>query len=111
MVEPTDSDSLSEIDRFCDAMLLIRQEIQDIESGLIDVEDSPLRFAPHTVVDVAGEWNRKYSRSTALYPSVTGLARNYFPPVSRIDATSGDRNLVCSCAPLEEYAEAHYQSS
>ena len=111
MVEPTESESLSEIERFCDAMLLIRQEIKDIENAFISVEDSPLRFAPHTVVDVAGEWTRQYSRSTALYPSVTGLARSYFPPVSRIDAASGDRNLVCSCAPLEQYAEAHYQSS
>ena len=111
MVEPTESESLKEIDRFCDAMLLIRQEITDVENGLIGIEESPLRFAPHTVVDVAGEWTRKYSRSTALYPSVTGLARSYYPPVSRIDAASGDRNLVCSCAPLEQYADAHYQSS
>lgn len=111
MVEPTESESLREIDRFCEAMLLIRQEITDVENGLISIEESPLRFAPHTVVDVAGEWTRKYSRSTALYPSVTGLARSYYPPVSRIDAASGDRNLVCSCAPLEQYADAHYQSS
>ncbi len=111
MVEPTESESLREIDRFCDAMLLIRQEIRDIENELIGIDESPLRFAPHTVVDVSGEWTRKYSRSTALYPSVTGLARSYFPPVSRIDAASGDRNLVCSCAPLEQYAETHYQSS
>ena len=87
------------------------QEIADVENGLIGIDESPLRFAPHTVVDVAGEWTRKYSRSTALYPSVTGLARSYYPPVSRVDAASGDRNLVCSCAPLEQYADAHYQSS
>ena len=111
MVEPTESEDLAEIDRFCDAMLAIRREIADVENGSIAIEDSPLRHAPHTVSDVSGSWNRRYSRETALYPLVQTRSRLYFPPVSRIDAASGDRNLVCSCTPLEEYARAQQLES
>ena len=108
MVEPTESESLAELDRFCEAMISIRQEIARIETGEWTVEQSPLRFAPHTVEDVVGEWNRVYDRTLALYPLASLRSRGYFPPVSRIDAAHGDRNLVCSCEPLEALASAHY---
>jgi len=108
MVEPTESESLAELDRFCEAMISIRQEIARIETGEWTVENSPLRFAPHTVEDVVGEWNRVYDRTLALYPLASLRSRGYFPPVSRIDAAHGDRNLVCSCEPLEALASAHY---
>jgi glycine dehydrogenase len=107
MVEPTESEEKSELDRFVDAMLSIRREIADIESGATSIDVSPLRQAPHVVADVSDDWNRMYSRRTALYPSLLTLGRSYFPPVSRIDAAAGDRNLVCSCTPLEEYARSH----
>lgn len=108
MVEPTESESLAELDRFCEAMIAIRGEIARIEAGEWTVEESPLRFAPHTVEDVVGEWNRAYDRTLALYPLASLRSRGYYPPVSRIDAAHGDRNLVCSCEPLEALASAHY---
>jgi glycine dehydrogenase len=104
MVEPTESESRAELDRFCDAMIAIRGEIARVESGEWAVEDSPLRHAPHTVFDVVGDWNRAYDRSLAVFPLPTLNSRGYFPPVSRIDAAHGDRNLVCSCEPLEALA-------
>jgi glycine dehydrogenase len=104
MVEPTESESLAEVDRFCDAMISIRREIEMVLSGLIKAEESVLHFAPHTVEDIAGEWNRSYSRASALYPIAHLRSRGYYPPVSRIDAAYGDRNLVCTCAPIEQYA-------
>ncbi len=104
MVEPTESESRAELDRFCDAMIAIRHEITRVATGEWSVEDSPLRHAPHTVQDVVGEWNRPYDRSLALYPLPSLRGRGYFPPVSRIDAAHGDRNLVCSCEPLEALA-------
>ena len=104
MVEPTESESLAELDRFCDAMIAIRAEITRVESGEWSLEDSPLRHAPHTVEDVSGDWDRIYPRSYALYPLASLRSRGYFPPVSRIDAAHGDRNLVCSCEPLESLA-------
>ncbi|MGA0862974.1 MAG: aminomethyl-transferring glycine dehydrogenase [Ilumatobacteraceae bacterium] len=106
MVEPTESESLTEIDRFCDAMKSIRAEIADVLENRTTAEESPLRHAPHTVEDIAGDWSRPYSRDKALFP-VPGLRRrSYFAPVSRIDAAHGDRNLVCTCAPIEAYAES-----
>jgi glycine dehydrogenase len=107
MVEPTESEEKAELDRFVDAMLAIRAEIADIEAGRTTIDDSPLRHAPHTVADATGDWTRSYERARGLYPSSRMLGRSYFPPVSRIDAAAGDRNLVCSCTPLEEYAESH----
>ncbi len=106
MVEPTESESLAEIDRFCEAMSSIRSEIDAVASGALDAEASPLRHAPHTVEDIAGEWRRSYSRNEALFPIAGLRRRTYFPPVSRIDAAHGDRNLVCTCEPIEAYAEA-----
>jgi glycine dehydrogenase len=106
MIEPTESEDLFEMDRFIEAMLHIRAEITDIESGKITIEDSALRNSPHTAEDIAGEWNRKYSRETAVFP-VSGLRTGkYWPPVNRIDGAYGDRNLICSCPSPREMANS-----
>ncbi|MEX2623040.1 MAG: aminomethyl-transferring glycine dehydrogenase [Acidimicrobiia bacterium] len=105
MVEPTESESLSELDRFCEAMITIRSEIALVEEGVIAAAESPLRHAPHPAADLLGEpWDRSYSRETAAYPVPALRLGKYWPPVSRIDGASGDRNLMCSCPPLEAYA-------
>ncbi|MCC5951289.1 MAG: aminomethyl-transferring glycine dehydrogenase [Acidimicrobiia bacterium] len=106
MVEPTESESLAELDRFCDAMIAIRGEIDRVGSGEWPAEDNPLRNAPHTAEDVtADDWARPYGRSLAAYP-VEGLRSNkYWPPVSRIDGAWGDRNVVCACPPLEAFTD------
>ncbi len=104
MVEPTESESLAEVNRFCEAMISIRGEIESVIRGDIEASQSVLHFAPHTVEDIAGEWTRSYSRETALFPLPYMRTRGYFPSVSRIDAVYGDRNLVCTCSPIEEYA-------
>ena len=104
MVEPTESETIAEIDRFCNAMIAIYNEIQQIAEGEISHADSPLHNAPHTVEDLCGVWDRKYSQQQAAYPIAAMHGRGYFAPVSRIDAAFGDRNLVCSCEPLESYA-------
>ena len=105
MVEPTESESKEELDRFCDAMAAIRAEIDRVESGEWPAEDNPLRNAPHTAEDVTADgWSRPYGRELAAFP-VSSLRRGkYWPPVSRIDGAYGDRNLVCACAPIEAYA-------
>ena len=98
MVEPTESESKEEIDRFCDAMIEIRKEISKIESGEWTMEDNPLRNSPHTAEDVtASNWEHPYSREEAAYPLSSIRLDKYWPPVSRIDGAHGDRNLVCSC--------------
>jgi len=109
MVEPTESEDMSELDRFIQAMISIRAEIADIEQGELTAEESPLRFAPHTDADLLrSEWERKYSRATAGYPSGTptdiGRSGKYWPTTGRIDGVFGDRNLVCACLPIEELA-------
>jgi glycine dehydrogenase len=104
MIEPTESEDLAELDRFCSAMLSIRSEIERVAAGDWPLEDSPLRMAPHTAEDLIGAWERPYPRELGAYPVSTLRAAKYFPPVSRIDAARGDRNLVCSCEPLESYA-------
>ena len=106
MIEPTESETLRELDRFCDAMLAIRAEIERVAAGEWSVDDSPLRHAPHTAEDLLGEWNRPYSRELGAYPLPTLRAAKYFPHVSRIDSAYGDRNLICTCEPLEAYADA-----
>ena len=106
MIEPTESEDLFEMDRFIEAMSHIRAEITEIESGKITIEDSALRNSPHTAEDIAGEWNRKYSRETAVFP-VSGLRTGkYWPPVNRIDGAYGDRNLICSCPSPREMANS-----
>ena len=109
MIEPTESEDIRELDRFLAAMESIRSEIAQIESGKITIEDSPLRHAPHTIGDlVSQEWDRKYSRENAAFPNGQefgiGRAGKYLPTVGRIDGVYGDRNLVCSCLPIEELA-------
>lgn len=109
MIEPTESEDIGEIDRFINAMVSIRAEISDIEHGELTIEESPLRFAPHTDGDLLrSEWDRKYSRETAAYPlgSDQEMAHKgkYWPATGRIDGVFGDRNLVCSCTPISELA-------
>ena len=106
MVEPTESESLRELDRFCDAMISIRAEIDRVVQGDWPLEASPLRHAPHTAEDLLGDWDRPYPRELGAYPVVGLRAQKYFPTVSRIDGAQGDRHLVCSCEPLEAYATA-----
>ena len=107
MIEPTESESKAELDRFCDAMIAIRGEITDIEKGLLDKTDNPLKNAPHTAREVMAEtWAHPYSRERAAYPLPYVAASKYWPPVKRVDNVYGDRNLVCTCAPLEAYAQA-----
>jgi glycine dehydrogenase len=107
MIEPTESESKAELDRFCDAMIAIRREITEIENGRWKVEASPLRQAPHTVHDIADDaWQRPYSRAEGCFPAGTSRVDKYWCPVGRVDNVYGDRNLVCSCPPVTEYAEA-----
>jgi glycine dehydrogenase len=104
MVEPTESESKNELDRFCDAMIAIREEISEIEQGKMDKQDNPLKNAPHTAeVLLADDWNHPYSRNIAAYPAPWSKSQKFWVPVSRIDNAYGDRNLVCSCLPLEAY--------
>jgi glycine dehydrogenase len=107
MIEPTESESKAELDRFCDAMIGIRREIAEIESGRWKVEASPLRHAPHTVHDIADDqWARAYSRAEGCFPKGTSRSDKYWCPVGRVDNVYGDRNLVCSCPPVADYAQA-----
>ncbi|MFJ3791171.1 aminomethyl-transferring glycine dehydrogenase [Kitasatospora sp. NPDC090091] len=103
MIEPTESEDLYEIDRFCDAMIEIRAEIEKVGSGEWAADDNPLRNAPHTAAALAGDWAHGYGRQEAVFPAGVNPADKYWPPVSRIDGAYGDRNLVCSCPPLDEY--------
>jgi glycine dehydrogenase len=107
MIEPTESESKAELDRFCDAMIAIRKEVAEIESGRFKVEASPLRHAPHTVHDIADDaWSRAYGRAEGCFPTGTSRTDKYWCPVGRIDNVYGDRNLVCSCPPVADYAQA-----
>jgi glycine dehydrogenase len=104
MVEPTESESKEELDRFCDALIAIREEIRDIEEGRADREDNLLRNAPHTLGDVVGDsWTHPYSRERAAFPSQATREHKIWPTVGRIDSAYGDRNLVCTCVPMEAY--------
>ncbi len=107
MIEPTESESKAELDRFCEAMIAIHGEIQDIERGVLSREDNPLAHAPHTQeVVVSDAWTRGYSRERAAYPLPWVRERKFWPAVGRVESAFGDRNLVCSCPPLEAYASA-----
>lgn len=104
MIEPTESENLAEIDRFCDAMIAIRAEIGRVAAGEWPVEDNPLRGAPHTAACLVGDWEHPYSRELAVFPAGKD-APKIWPPVRRIDGAHGDRNLVCSCPPIEAFAD------
>ena len=104
MVEPTESESLEELDRFCEAMIAIRAEIDDVASGVWPADDNPLCNAPHPSEDVAADaWAHAYGREQAAFPLPTIRGRKYWPPVSRIDGAYGDRNVMCSCPPIDSY--------
>ncbi|GAA3420670.1 hypothetical protein GCM10018952_64680 [Streptosporangium vulgare] len=106
MIEPTESEDLAELDRFCEAMIAIREEIAKVASGAYDRTDNPLRNAPHTADSlVADEWGHPYGRTEAAYPLPSVREGKYWSPVRRIDQAYGDRNLVCSCPPLEAYED------
>ena len=106
MIEPTESETKAELDRFVDAMLSIREEIREIEEGRMDVENNPLKNAPHTMEDLVREWDRPYSREQGCFPPGAFRVDKYWPPVNRVDNAWGDRNLVCICPPMEDYADA-----
>ncbi|MFD3356085.1 aminomethyl-transferring glycine dehydrogenase [Streptomyces fradiae] len=103
MIEPTESEDLTELDRFCDTMIAIRAEIEKVATGAWPADDNPLRNAPHTAAALGGAWDHAYSREEAVFPAGVSAADKYWPPVRRIDGAYGDRNLVCSCPPLDEY--------
>ncbi len=103
MVEPTESESKAEIDRFCEAMISIHAELARIRSGEWNRGDNPLRNAPHTAEEIAGDWKHAYSREVAAYPTPAQRLWKYWPPVKRVDNVAGDRNLVCTCPPIEAY--------
>jgi glycine dehydrogenase len=107
MIEPTESESKAELDRFCDALISIREEIRAIEQGRLPMDDNPLKHAPHTAsVVLASEWKRPYSREQAAFPAPWSRDFKFWPTVGRIDNGYGDRNLVCTCPPIEAYSDA-----
>ncbi|MDX6200541.1 MAG: glycine dehydrogenase [Frankiales bacterium] len=105
MIEPTESEDLREIDRFCDALIAIKAEIDKVGSGEWDKVDNPLHHAPHTASSIAGEWSHRYTREEAVYPAGGDRRAKFWPVVRRIDQAYGDRNLVCSCPPVADYAD------
>ena len=105
MIEPTESESQAEIDRFADAMISIRGEIEAIKNGVLDAENNPLKNAPHTAAVVTGDWTRPYSRELAAFPTQNLGAHKFWPSVGRIDDVYGDRNLICSCPAIENYED------
>ena len=106
MVEPTESETKAELDRFCDAMLAIREEIRDIEDGRIDRDNNPLKHAPHTMEDLVRDWDRPYRREQGCFPPGAFRVDKYWPPVNRVDNVYGDRHLICTCPPMSEYQDA-----
>ena len=106
MIEPTESEAKEELDRFCNAMICIREEIRAVENGSLDKDDNPLKNAPHTAAELAGEWPHGYSRQQAVYPLPSLVEAKYWPPVGRVDNVFGDRNLVCACPSIESYQDA-----
>ena len=103
MIEPTESESKREIDRFCDAMIAIRAEISKVEAGEWTSEDNPLVNAPHTLEDISQEWTHAYPIAIAAFPQGVSKTSKFWPAVNRVDNVFGDRNLVCSCPPMESY--------
>jgi glycine dehydrogenase len=106
MIEPTESEAKAELDRFCDAMIAIRDEIRAVERGEADPHDNPLRHAPHTPDLLLGAWQHPYSKEQAFFPQQAVREDKYWPPVGRVDNVYGDRHVVCSCPPLEAYQTA-----
>ncbi len=105
MVEPTESEDLAELDRFCDAMIAIKAEIDRVGAGEWPVDDNPLRHAPHTAASLLGDWDRPYPRELAAFPVDSLRVDKYWPPVRRIDGAYGDRHLVCSCPDPSAFEE------
>ena len=106
MIEPTESESLSELNRFCDTLIKIKEEIEKIKSGEFDKSDNPIKNAPHTHVELASnDWKHKYSREEAAYPSEFLKTNKFWPPVGRVDNVYGDKNLFCSCPSMDEFKE------
>jgi glycine dehydrogenase len=104
MIEPTESENLAELDRFCDAMVAIRGEIARVGAGEWPADDNPLRGAPHTAASLLGDWQHPYSRELAAYPVASLRNDKYWAPVRRVDGAYGDRHLVCACPPPEAFA-------
>jgi glycine dehydrogenase len=105
MIEPTESESKAELDRFCDALIAIREEIKEIELGIADRQDNPLKGAPHPMARVvADRWEHPYGREKAAFPAPWTRAHKFWPSVGRVESAYGDRNLICACVPTEEYA-------
>ena len=106
MIEPTESESLSELDRFCDTLISIKSEIDMIKTGKYDKADNPIKNAPHTDIELASdEWNHKYSREQAAYPAKFLKANKFWPPVARVDNVYGDKNIFCTCPSMDEFKE------
>jgi glycine dehydrogenase len=106
MIEPTESEAKDELDRFCDALIAIREEAREIELGVLDRDDNPLKRAPHTAEAVtADEWERPYSRQRGAYPAPWTREWKFWPPVARIESAYGDRNLICACLPIDAFVE------
>jgi len=111
MIEPTESEPLKELDRFCDAMLAIREEIKELEIGVVDAEDNVLKNSPHTLAEVtANDWEHKYERQKAAFPVLSLYQNKFWPSVARVNNTHGDRNVICTCPPLSSYAEEEQPS-
>jgi Glycine cleavage system protein P (pyridoxal-binding), C-terminal domain len=107
MIEPTESEDKSELDRFCEAMISIHQEIREIAEGKLDRTDNPLKNAPHTQhAVIVTEWNHGYNRERAVFPLPYTRESKFWPAVGRVNNTYGDRNLICTCEPVSSYAEA-----
>ena len=107
MIEPTESEARRELDRFCDAMIQIRQEIEDVKTGKADAENNLLKNAPHTHhLLLEGDWTRPYTKEEAFFPLPVIREDKFWPPVGRVDNVYGDRNLVCDCLPIQAFMEA-----
>ncbi len=106
MVEPTESESLKELDRFCETLIKIKSEIDEIKKGTFDKIDNPIKNAPHTDLELAAdEWKHKYSREEAAFPAIYLKENKFWPPVARVDNVYGDKNLICSCPSMDEFKE------
>jgi glycine dehydrogenase len=111
MIEPTESEPKDELDRFCDAMISIREEIREIESGAADRQDNVLKNSPHTMSRVtASAWTHPYTREKAAFPAPWTVEFKFWPAVARVESAYGDRNLICSCPPTDSYAQAEVET-